>query len=293
MHLAKALLTAAALIAPFAAAAPTAHSLSSFHHVVAIGDSLSDNGNLFAQTNGSFPPPLLYWNGRFSNGPVWVEYFTEALGKRVTLHDFAFGAATADNTTMSAYNGLVPVPGIPGGAQQVDVVVKNKKLTRDAHRTIVTFWIGANNYLNAARLKQTPDVQGVAFTSLTLLRKLRAAGFETYILPTLPSRTFAAYNVALKQVIADFKSSCCSTCTIVTVDLDAAMATLPALGITEFAQGCVNTTVVPPTRCPKDQEGKYAIWDGIHPTTKAHQVLADVALADLKTALKQSKKPHH
>lgn len=38
--------------------------------VVVFGDSLSDNGNLFAQTG---QPPAPYFQGRFSNGPVWVE----------------------------------------------------------------------------------------------------------------------------------------------------------------------------------------------------------------------------
>ena len=37
------------------------------------GDSLSDTGNLFALTFGIEPPSPPYFDGRFSDGPVWVE----------------------------------------------------------------------------------------------------------------------------------------------------------------------------------------------------------------------------
>src|SRR5689334_18901018 len=57
--------------------------------VVVYGDSLSDNGNLFAAVG--FPPPP-YFHGRFSDGPVAVEQLAASLG--VPLFDFAVGGAT-------------------------------------------------------------------------------------------------------------------------------------------------------------------------------------------------------
>ena len=45
--------------------------------IVAFGDSLIDTGNLFAATG---QPPAPYFDGRFSNGPVWVEYLAGRLG---------------------------------------------------------------------------------------------------------------------------------------------------------------------------------------------------------------------
>ncbi|HDV5785644.1 TPA: hypothetical protein RJD83_002616 [Legionella pneumophila] len=43
-------------------------------NIVVFGDGLSDNGNLYAYTNHRRPASPAYYNGRFSNGPVWVEY---------------------------------------------------------------------------------------------------------------------------------------------------------------------------------------------------------------------------
>lgn len=65
------------------------------------GDSLNDNGNLFAFTAGA-QPPAPYFNGRFSNGPVFPEYLRSDLQPTATAAptvrtdlDFAFGGATA------------------------------------------------------------------------------------------------------------------------------------------------------------------------------------------------------
>ncbi len=49
------------------------------------GDSLSETGNFYAVTGATgrpedaLPPSPLYFNGRFSNGKAWVEYFATAV----------------------------------------------------------------------------------------------------------------------------------------------------------------------------------------------------------------------
>lgn len=50
-----------------------------FSRIVAFGDSLSDIGNFYRLTGGVLPPPP-YDNGRFSNGPLWIEYLADDLG---------------------------------------------------------------------------------------------------------------------------------------------------------------------------------------------------------------------
>ena len=77
-----------AIAALLAAAAPLAHA-SSFSSIVVYGDSLSDNGNLYAATG---VPGAPYVNGEFSNGPVAVQQLSTLLN--APLADFAFGGAT-------------------------------------------------------------------------------------------------------------------------------------------------------------------------------------------------------
>src|SRR5262245_56371735 len=81
-----------------------------FNELYAVGDSISDSGGTggihglstlaisLAQAAGftGLPapvPPPPYFDGKFSNGPVLPEITAELLG--ATLHDFAFGGATA------------------------------------------------------------------------------------------------------------------------------------------------------------------------------------------------------
>ena len=73
------------------------------------GDSLVDNGNAFKATGGLVPPSPPYFNGRFSNGPVWVEGFsTELKLPAGTTNNFAVGGATSGtgNTINVALPGL-------------------------------------------------------------------------------------------------------------------------------------------------------------------------------------------
>ena len=79
---------AVAIAAP-AYAAPIADEYTSFF---VLGDSLSDPGNLFAATGGETPPSPPYFEGRFSNGPVFTEYLAEGFA---VSENFAFGGAQA------------------------------------------------------------------------------------------------------------------------------------------------------------------------------------------------------
>lgn len=48
--------------------------------VFTFGDSLSDTGNVFSISGGIYPPSP-YFEGRFSNGKVWVEHLAAELGR--------------------------------------------------------------------------------------------------------------------------------------------------------------------------------------------------------------------
>jgi outer membrane lipase/esterase len=88
---------------------PLPVSAQSIDGVTTFGDSLSDNGNAFQSTGGTVPPSPPYFNGRFSNGPVWVEGFPAELKLPAgASNNFAFGGATSGtaNTVNNALPGL-------------------------------------------------------------------------------------------------------------------------------------------------------------------------------------------
>jgi phospholipase/lecithinase/hemolysin len=48
-----------------------------YQNLVVFGDSLSDNGNTFSVVGLPKPP---YYMGRWTNGPNWVDYFSQIAG---------------------------------------------------------------------------------------------------------------------------------------------------------------------------------------------------------------------
>ena len=72
-----------------AGAAPLSTTYSSLY---VLGDSLSDDGNLFAATGGETPTSPPYFEGRFSDGPVFTDYLAQGFAE---TENFAFGGAQA------------------------------------------------------------------------------------------------------------------------------------------------------------------------------------------------------
>jgi hypothetical protein len=90
--------------------------------IVLFGDSLSDNGNgSFALTRRAWPADAAYFDGRFSNGPTWIEYVAQAyFGAPLDrgLDDGAFGGATLDDARVQGYTGINSTSELPRSAAQ-------------------------------------------------------------------------------------------------------------------------------------------------------------------------------
>ncbi len=59
---------------------PNGAAAGPYTALFAVGDSLTDSGNVFAQTGNTVPRPDFYDNGRFSNGPNWADGLAARLG---------------------------------------------------------------------------------------------------------------------------------------------------------------------------------------------------------------------
>ncbi|KAK9760606.1 hypothetical protein K7432_015214 [Basidiobolus ranarum] len=80
--------------------------------IVVFGDSYSDVGNSYRLSNKTYPPSY-YYNGRFSNGPLWPEYIQEFTQWKVL--NYAYSGATISNKLIQGYSGYgqkIPIPSI-------------------------------------------------------------------------------------------------------------------------------------------------------------------------------------
>lgn len=151
----------------------------SLNQVVVFGDSLSDNGNLYEYMKHRFPPSPPYYQGRFSNGPVWVEHLlTMYYHDKAPAHllDYAFGGAgvsTPDNDdVLFTLN------------REVDAYLLAHHDQAEASSLFV-IWIGANNYLAL----QDEVAQGVTMVNegiKTNLERLIAKGAKQLLVINLP-----------------------------------------------------------------------------------------------------------
>lgn len=242
-----------------------AASADSFSAVFVYGDSLSDNGNLFAATGA---PPAPYFDGRFSNGPVAVEQLATLLGS--PLNDFAWGGATtgignqADGGTQTT-PGLAHLPGML--AQLAGAPVPPALIPS----SLFVVWGGANDF----------EINGSVTTAVTnidtIVATLQAEGATHILVPGLPDLglTPEFFGDPAATLFSDeFNEGLQATLPSgATYDdtfslLNAIVADPAAYGLTNVTTPCFNGTTV----C--SDPSQYLFWDDIHPTTAADAILA-------------------
>lgn len=111
-------------------------SARTINQIYVFGDSLSDTGNMYRATNRNYPPNPPYFQGRYSNGQVWVEYLASKLALDAKSANFAFGGAMT---------GKVSNNGIPGLLGQVENFTNNQLDANDSGLYVI--WAGANDYI--------------------------------------------------------------------------------------------------------------------------------------------------
>lgn len=171
-----------------AAAFAAASSAQAYSQIVAFGDSLSDNGNLFdlmAQYNAATPASP-YFEGRFSDGPVAVEVMAQQLG--LSLDDRAYGGATTGTGNKTA----TPILDATGMTSQVNKYLSEKSNAVDS-QALYFVWGGGNDVfklLDSATPITTDAVSQVLMKALAnyegMIRSLDDAGAQHFFLPTLP-----------------------------------------------------------------------------------------------------------
>lgn len=240
---------------------------SNFSNIVAFGDSLSDNGNLYADDPSACPTET-YYQGRFSNGLVWVDYLAQANYLDATLINHAYGGADTSDLI-----------------DQVTAYINAGTLHTDA---LFTIWIGGNDFLGgSSEYEQSADNVKTALDALAgfgaesiLILNLSDLGAIPRINGDANAAALATlwtenYNAELKENVDAFKAENPGI-TVYYLDTYSLFEDIIAnpgnYGLSDVDSICPNFLV------GNDFENDgYLFWDDLHPTTEVHEDIAERA----------------
>ncbi|KXN65162.1 hypothetical protein CONCODRAFT_80854 [Conidiobolus coronatus NRRL 28638] len=137
---------------------------------------MTDNGNLNKLTFGMVPGKR-YYNGRYSNGPLWSDYILDLLEVK-SSENWAFAGATTDNG-LTYVNRFVPSI----NAQLNWFKLRGSSCFKDRPKNhLVSYVGGANNYLNP---EITPE-STIKDIRRHLIRLIEEFKFENLLVTDIP-----------------------------------------------------------------------------------------------------------
>jgi outer membrane lipase/esterase len=274
--------------------------------VISFGDSLSDNGNLFNNTGN---PPAPYFQGRFSNGPVWTEllngsmnrfwqpnpFFTPTPGSNAQNINLAVGGARADNG--ANLNGPLPSVGtqvgafaLSGGTFGAGDLVTIQGGANDLFQYFALNGFGNNaGTVGAGQTAASALVQDVGLAIGLGAKKLLVAnlpdlgGTPAYggvalsaSAGTLATQTYNGFwDSGLKQLAATNKGVNIIQMDVYTL-VNLVKANPAAFGFSNVSQACL--AVPSCVGGSAATQNSYLFWDTVHPTARAQALEAQFAL---------------
>ena len=275
----------------------TAPAPTLFSTMVVFGASLDDTGNACNLAPTSCPPAP-YFNGRVSNGPLWVELVAQKYGAAVT--------PSRTGGTNYAYSGARtgPVPGttlgVPNMVQQVDAYLAASSTATNRDRALFVLNAATvGNDINDALSPTNPNAASIVPNAVTnvvaMVTKLYQAGARHILLtnstdigktPLVRSAGAAAmgaatnlssfFNTSLGAQLVALRASNPGL-TLYYLDLGGLTAEVLAnpssFGFTNVTAPCVAGTSVCST------PDAFFYWDGFHPTAATGRLVSQRVLA--------------
>lgn len=308
----------------FGFAAPLRAQSHPYTGMVAFGDSLSDGGNLNSLLAGLLPEnevqyltgwdPDYYYNFRFSNGPVWVDYLYTSLGFGLMGSMGANDGVNLIDGTNFAWAGSRSGGGFyrtffpnlqPQVASYVQQLAQPNPALPDPSTTLYTIWSGANDVFAFVESGDSVTPGQVASNIGQAISTLYANGGRSFLVPNLPPiGSIPSYiDDPIKGMLAsEFVNS---SNALLEAQLDALSASLAGIDIIKLdvhelfqliledpaAYGFTNVTDTAYVRYGEEpytvrnppygeltpnSEG-YFYWDAAHGTTAANALIAEAA----------------
>ncbi|HEX9782501.1 MAG TPA: SGNH/GDSL hydrolase family protein [Opitutaceae bacterium] len=270
---------------------------AAFKAVNVIGDSLSDTGRTFSAIG---IPPFPYFNGRTSDGPLWVEYLMPDLGLEYeSLDNFSWAGAMTGRTNVFA--------GLPGMLDELDEYVgtlhRHKREDKRAEsQALHVVFGGANDFIRILEQGANPFVvipEGVA-NLVAIISRLHALGAKHIMVVDLPNIGVTPRVRAIDAVFPGTAANVTGLCGLFNTLLGNATE---ALGIDvihvsafELLTAAFNdpasfgfTNVTEQGIMNIGAADTYLFWDDIHPTTGMHEVLAAAMLEAIEETFERGR----
>lgn len=290
-----------------------------FSNLVVFGDSLADSGNnailadaYFAGARTATPftgpqvPNLPYAAGAaaapsdtYSNGPVWTQYFASTLGMSLTPslaggNNYAYGGALVGSddqvpslqTQMNMYlqrntvsaNTLYVIEGGGNDARDVISLFASGKV-KEATDMVTAYVQGMISMLAGLAGRGAEHFLVWNITDVGLVPAITALGPDA---SAGASAIVAGMNKALVDALGVYLPDSVMD-DIILFDAYTGLQEIVAkpadFGLLNASAACGDSLASP--GCVANDASRYFFWDGIHPTTAGHAVMAQLAIAAL------------
>jgi phospholipase/lecithinase/hemolysin len=287
--------------------ASTAGAAETFDRMVIFGDSLSDPGNHFVEFGITAQPPyeplpdFPYGIGghHFSNGPTWAERLTRALAMPTSGKPALREPGVFTNYAVGRARARAGAPEF----SQFDLGTQVQRFLADfgpgaPSNALYVIWIGANDFDDAVHDANPAAVFEAALTAIAdNVTALWMAGARHFMIPNLPDpaltplvRMFASeaqalaateaeivYNGLLDGVVTQLRGL--PGVQIISFDVKSVFNHIVETHgdgeLSNVTDPCLSFGMTTDAVCKHPSQ--YLFWDGAHPTTAGHRLIAEAA----------------